>query len=136
MDTSQSLFLDMVGTQKMDCGSTSVETHCPCTLTRKNNKLYIRYIEDDVSRLITIAGTHLQLRTLGDMASRLEFDPEMPTSGEYYTPCGTLSMQIYTSVLTISDKLDTDNCLNLHMEYRLEVNGEPVSMNKLDLSVS
>lgn len=135
MDTSTSFLLDIVGAQEMNGESTSVETHCPCSLTRKCGKLYIQYIEDDVSRLVTIDGTHVQLRALGDLASRLEFDSDRATSGEYHTQYGTLAMQVFTSVLTVSDDIDNGGILRLYMEYRLEMNGEPVSKNKLELKV-
>lgn len=134
-DGAKEYSLDIVGTQEMGGESTSVETHCPCTFSRRNGKLYIQYIEDDVSRLVTIDGSHVMLRALGDMASRLEFDPDAATGGEYHTQYGTLSMQVLTSVLNVSDELDNDGELRLYMEYRLEMNGEPVSANRLDLRV-
>lgn len=133
--TSKEYSLDIVGTQKMDSDTTSVETHCPCTVSRRNGKLYIQYIEEDVSRLVTVDGLHVQLRALGDLASRLEFDPAAPTSGEYHTPYGTLAMAVFTSVLTVSDELENGGELRLYMEYRLEMNGEPVSRNTLELTV-
>lgn len=128
--------LDIVGTQSFSDESTSVETHCPCTLTRRNNKLYIQYIEEDVSRLITIDGRHVQLRALGDLASRLEFDCSRTTSGEYHTPYGTLSIRISTSVLTVSDNIDTGNELRLYMEYTLASSDNIISENVLSLTVT
>lgn len=134
--TSADFLLDIVGTQTMGNETTSVETHCPCTLSRRNHKIYIQYIEEDVSRLVTIDGTHVQLRALGDLASRLEFDCSAATSGEYHTPYGTISMQVITHTLTVSDEPESSGTLRLYMEYDLEMNGEPVSQNKLELVVN
>lgn len=131
----QTCFLDIIGVQEMNGESTSVETHCECTVSRRDSKLYIQYIEDDVSRLVTVNGSHVQLRALGDMASRLEFDPVCPTSGEYHTPYGTISMQIFTSVLTVSDRLDEGREFRLYMEYELRSDGNTISSNKLELKV-
>lgn len=133
---SEQYRLDIIGMQKIDGSSTSVETHCPCTITYRNNHLYIQYTEEELSKLIIVSENRVQLRTLGDKNSRMEFIPGTLSDGSIRTPYGILSIRINTKQLSVDDKLLTEGTVTVYMEYDLMSEDTIVSVNKLDLRIS
>ena len=133
--------LDIIGVQNSGDDSTLVETHCSCTFTQRDSKLYIRYTEDGISRLLTVSGQRVTLRTPGAPGSVLEFEQGLETHGEYHTPYGVIGLRILTRSLDIYDDTkfdDTDagSTWRLNMDYELFADGSKLSDNTLQLTVT
>ncbi len=68
----------------------------------------------------------------GPVQSEMEFCVGKPYHGFYQTPYGIFDMTIETAVLNV---VQTDEEIALFIEYFLELNGTPISKNKLEITI-
>ena len=98
------------------------------TFIDRGDKRYLSYkrkIEDgQVDCMISFVGNRLTMTQKGHIHSKLEFSPGSRTNNTYSTPMGNMNLTVFTNRLVIEQK---DKTIKLHMDYDLEVGGEPIN---------
>lgn len=131
--------LHMTEETGMEQENEPIEVVTPAKYYYKNGKHYILYDEvmegfsEKVKNQVKITGdSQLEIRRTGLTASHMIFEDGKSHLSEYQTPFGTLHTQVHTRKLAIHM---TEEQINIDVDYRLEVNGEPTADCRIIMKV-
>ena len=82
--------------------------------------------------LVEISPEHVEVIKKGLIDTRLSFEKGQKLKSMYQTPFGRMEMGVFTENIAFSRE---DDGLKMELDYRLEVNNEHVSINRICLSV-
>lgn len=105
---------------------------------QRNKKQYIVYeeaIEGETQtnhNRIKISPGRVELNKTGMLSVHMVFEENEKHKTCYYTPYGTLMMEIETKKITVSE---TENEIHIEIEYALEMNGEFVADCHIQINV-
>ena len=88
--------------------------------------------EEKVRNLVEISPEHVEVIKKGLIDTRLSFEKGQKLKSMYQTPFGRMEMGVFTENIEFSRE---DDGLKMELDYRLEVNNEHVSINRICLSV-
>lgn len=132
--------LTLTGRQRDEAGQeTVIKSSFPADYYEKSGSCYILYEEPaqdsgTVTRsAIKLKGSVLEMTRRGEIHSRMIFEAGKSHLTDYFTPYGTLRMEILTKALEISRR---DNGLEAVLDYTLYLDGQFLSDCKLTVSMN
>lgn len=103
----------------------------------RNGKHYIMYedmlVDDQLSKnIIKIAPNQVDISKKGAASVQMVFEVNKKNATMYATPFGELSIGIFTTKMELQEE---ENCINLDLEYSLDMNYNHLSDCSIQLSV-
>lgn len=103
---------------------------------KKNGKHYVLYeevVEDQrVSNMIKIYNETVEVTKKGLASVQMFFETGKKNTSIYSTPYGQLEVSIYAEQIRVNE---TENKLELNMQYDLEMNSQHVSDSQVSVTV-
>lgn len=103
---------------------------------KKNGKHYVLYeevVEDQrVSNMIKIHDETVEITKKGLASVQMFFETGKKNTSIYSTPYGQLEVSIYAEQIRVNE---TENKLELNMQYDLEMNSQHVSDSQVSVTV-
>lgn len=133
---TKDVLVKVEGTQYMDGESDSIAIVTAGTCYEKNGKWYVMYEEtaeetNEVTKnTVKITPDKVEVTKKGFLYAQMTYECGKQYLTNYVTPMGVFVMGITTDVLTLEV---TENRLFLRIEYDMEMNGQYVSRNILEL---
>lgn len=124
------------GTQYMDGESDSIEVITAGTCYEKNGKWYVMYEEtaegtsEVTKNTVKLMPDKVEVTKKGLLSAQMVYERGKQYMTNYVTPMGVFVMGITTHALKLEE---TENRLRAEIEYELEMNGQMVSRNVLEL---
>lgn len=127
--------IQITGVQKNDENEEIVETAAFGDFAVLGEKLCVKYEElseegDITKTLIKISDESVEVMKRGYVESKLVFAEGKVTETDYNTPYGIFAMSVDTARAAYEL---TEEGVSVDIEYTLFLNGEPVSINRLNM---
>lgn len=116
-----------------------IELIVPGTYYYKNKKQYILYEEigengDITKNQIKIYDDgHVEIRKSGVLSVCMVFETGKRHPAAYQTPFGEMKLAMDTRTVEVEEE---ENCINIGIDYRLEVNWEPLADCRIEIHIN
>lgn len=116
-----------------------IELIVPGTYYYKNNKQYILYEEIGENGEITknqmkiYDDRHMEIHKSGSLNVCMVFETGKRHSAAYQTPFGEIKIAMDTRAIEMEEE---ENCISIGIDYRLEVNREPLADCRIEINIS
>lgn len=125
------------GTQYMDGDSDTIEVITNGSCYEKNGKWYVLYEEimEELNAVtkntVKISADKVEITKKGLLQAQMVYETGKMNVCNYTTPMGLILLGITTKDISFCVE---ENKLHLDIQYSLEMNGQPVSGNRLELT--
>jgi len=125
------------GTQYMDGDSDTIEVITNGSCYEKNGKWYVLYEEimEELNAVtkntVKISADKVEITKKGLLQAQMVYETGKMNVCNYTTPMGLILLGITTKDISFCVEEDK---LHLDIQYSLEMNGQPVSGNRLELT--
>lgn len=133
------VLVSVSGTQTIDDDSGTVEMITPGIYYRRNQKHYILYdetveeMDDEVTHnTLKVAKDKIEVLKRGAVETSMTFESGKKHLTNFRTPMGLILLGVTTASIAVKEEEDL---LQVHIDYALEMNGEPVSDCSLGIEI-
>ena len=134
---TKDVLVQVKGTQYMDGDSDTIEVITNGSCYEKNGKWYVLYEEimEELNAVtkntVKISADKVEITKKGLIQAQMVYETGKMNVCNYTTPMGLILLGITTKDISFCVEEDK---LHLDIQYSLEMNGQPVSGNRLELT--